>query len=960
MRNRHLAILGTAGLIVAGAPLCAQGVSVQIFGTVQSSAGGPLQGASVLLRSTETNFTRSVRTDANGRFLAPLMPVGSYVVTVSKQGFHTAANIRMSVNLGDAAPLNVKLAPETGATVEVVATSATVDSERTTTATLISPDNLVTLPTFNRSFTSLATLAPQVTVDSQRGNLAIGGQRGVNTSINIDGGDNNEPFFGGAVGAAEGKTPFTISIEAIREYQVVTDGASAEFGRMGGGYVNAITKSGSNDLSGSLFFYKRPQSLVAKGPNLSGVAGSNDVADFKQEQFGFTLGGPIIKDKLFYFVAYDGQRRTDPINFLWGGAAPVALDPATYANDAALVKRAGDYDSKADSDVVFLRLDWNPNPDHNLQLRVNHSSFEGNAYTGTTSPWENTLSDEIKTLSVVGQWNWSIAANWLNELRVNYTKDEMPRAARASIPQVNITNVGYYGQNPYPREYETKRLQITEGLTYATPTVQVKAGFDFNRVDVSEIFSSMSGGEYRFSNLADFRAGNWNQYQQRFSLLSGVDAWNAGKFDATEDQIAAYVQTDFRPFDSLKVGVGVRWDRQTHPDFAIVNADNLLANPLPLTSRIPSDSQYSPRLSFTWTPEWDHGKTVLRGSLGRYVSTSPSVFLYQAYTVNGVRMAQVTFKSADAATAGIPRGTTFNADTPYRMPGLPTGAAIPKSDIFTFDPDYRNPRTDRANLSLERAFGALVLGVSGTYAKSTCMERARDINLGATTLGAAGREVFPTIRPNTAYQKIMLYTSDAEGRYHAYTFTAKYQPEGGILQAQLNYTYALDKDNDSNERNFSSYSTQNTMRLGDEWAYSDRDRRHVLTGWVNVQEPFTKINAGLSFKYLSGTPYSLTYGSDLNNDGIYNNDRFLGTERNDHRACSNMMVDVKLSRDFALPFWKKAKFGVSAEVFNLLNRQDTYRQAYVDGKTDALGQIRYKNAWVGSARQVQLGARFTF
>ncbi|MDE3034089.1 MAG: carboxypeptidase regulatory-like domain-containing protein, partial [Acidobacteriota bacterium] len=253
---------------MAAAPLCAQGVSTQLAGRVLDKQNAPVPGATVVIRNQETGFLRTVQTDAGGRYVATALPVGPYSVTVTKAGFQTASNVKVTLNLGDAAPLTIRLAPETSAVVEVVAATSKVDSDRASAAAFISPDNLDNLPVLGRSFTTLATLTPQVVVDSSRGNLAIAGQRGVNTSINIDGADDNEPFFGGAQGAAEGKTPFTISIEAIREYQVITDGASAEFGRMGGGYVNAITKNGTNDFTGSLFYYKRPSSMQAAGPTI--------------------------------------------------------------------------------------------------------------------------------------------------------------------------------------------------------------------------------------------------------------------------------------------------------------------------------------------------------------------------------------------------------------------------------------------------------------------------------------------------------------------------------------------------------------------------------------------------------------------------------------------------------------------------------------------------------------------
>lgn len=964
MRSRHLSYSPLVALLVAAAPLMAQGVSTQLGGRVLDAAGTGLAGATVVIRNTETGLTRTLQTNNEGRYLATLLPVGPYAVTVTKSGFQTASNVKVNLNLGDAAPLTIKLASVTGAVVEVVAVATSVDSDRASAAAIVSPDQLTNLPVLNRSFTSLATLTPQVVVDSSRGNLAIAGQRGVNSSINIDGGDNNEPFFGGAVGAAEGKTPFTISIEAIREYQVITDGASAEFGRMGGGYVNAITKNGTNDTTGSVFYYTRPQSMVARQPNLNGIPDSNKVADFKQNQFGFSVGGPILKDKLFYFVAYDGQRRNDPVTFQWGGNTPVTLDTTTYVNDRALQNRIGDYTPKSNSDAVFARLDWNLNTDHTIQFRINTSNFKGDAYTGQTSAYENTISDDIKTMSLVGQWNWTINSNWMNEFRLNYGKDEMPRGTRSTIPEVYIRNVGYYGANPYPRDYTTKRTQITEMVSYVTPVFQVKAGIDYNKIKIAETFSAFYQGYYYFPDIASFRAGNWTEYRQRFSLQNGVDAWSAGKFDVSEEQVAAFIQTDVRLSDSFKLGLGVRLDRQTHPDFAVADYSNPLATSMPVTQRIPTDNAISPRLSFTWTPAEDQGRTVVRGSIGRYVSTTPSVFLYQAYTANGVRMAQVSFTAAQAAAFGIPIGAGFNANNPAVLPSIiPTGATVPPADLFTFAPNFKNPRTDRANLGLERSLGNWVLGVSGTYARGTNLERLMDLNLGTPVANTYGRLVFPTPRPNTSYRMLAQYVSDAESRYQALTLSARYEKPDSPFTAQVYYTFSQNRDNDSNERNFSGFSTQNVQNLNGDWSWADSDRRHNLTGtFTYAEKQWTGLLFGVTYHYISGSPYSLTAGSDLNRDGSTSNDRILlgglDSGRNSQRAASNTYVDLRISREFRLT--RRVKFQVSADVFNILNRHDTYLQNYASGNSDANLAVLTRNGVVGITRQVQLGARLSF
>ncbi|WP_243315240.1 TonB-dependent receptor [Geothrix paludis] len=993
MRSRHFAGSSLVALLVAAAPIMAQGVSTQLGGRVLDNQGAGVAGATVVIRNTETGLTRTLQTSAEGRYLATLLPVGPYTVTVTKAGFQTASNVKVNLNLGDAAPLTIKLAPETGAVVEVIAASAQVDTERASAAAIISPDNLTNLPVFNRNFTNLATLAPQVVVDSSRGNLAIAGQRGVNTSINIDGGDNNEPFFGGATGAAEGKTPFTISIEAIREYQVITDGASAEFGRMGGGYVNAITKNGTNDLSGSLFYYQRPRGWVEAGPTLrqpNGTTTTNPVGDFQQEQFGFSVGGPILKDKLFYFVAYDAQRRKDPVHQVWGGSRPVALDPATYPNDAVLLAKAGDYSAKADSDVYFLRFDWNPTVDHSIQFRINHSKFNGVTGASTMAASENLASDDVTTDAYVLQWNWVISGNWMNEFRVSHTKDDMPRSTYSHLPEVSISNVGYYGAYPFDRTYNTKRTQIQENISYVTPTFQVKAGVDYNDINVSEFFAGNWQGVYQFNSLADFRNGLWSYYRQNFGLNSPVQ--QAGLFDTSYKQMAAFIQAEWRLTDTFKLGAGIRWDRQENPNYPILNMGDPLANPMPITAKIPSDSQFSPRVSFTWTPAFDQGKTVIRGSVGRYVSTTPAVFFYQAYAANGVRTGSKDFQPGDAATYGIPIGASFNAANPYWISSLPAGVTFTGFNIWTFNPDFKNPYTDRVNIGAERPFfNDLVLGLSATYARGKQLERTADLNLGTPTPNAYGRLMYPStlttttvggrttiswtpIRPNANYGTMGMYFSDATSLYHAYTASLKYHKDGSAFDAQLYYTYAINKDSDSNERNYSGISIQDAGLLGNQWGYADTDRRQVLTGYFSfLDKQVTGILASISVRYQTGTPYTLTYGADVNGDGNTSNDRYfqngVDTGRNTQRAGSTLTFDLGLRRD--IEFTKRIKLTLSADVFNLFNRQDTYLSnrtpsvpntttsnvSTVDAQQLALNP---QQNWIGSARQIQLGARFAF
>ena len=960
-------------LLACAAPLVAQGVSSQLAGTVSKKGGGPLAGATILIRNQDTAATRTVTTDERGRYLAVGLPTGSYLVTVSKEGFQTAGNIKLTLTLGDGAPLNVQLPARAEAIVEVISTIGEVDTGRTTTAAFISPEALTSLPVALRSFTNLAMLTPTATPDTHNGNLSIAGQRGVNTSINIDGGDANEPFFGGALGSTSG-APFMISMESVKEFQVISGGASAEFGRMGGGYLNAITKSGSNTFEGTLWFYDFPKSLVALQPNLSGKPGGNAILDYKQTQFGFNVGGPIIADKLFFFVNYDGQRKTTPLNFQFGGnnAGTTVIDQTNPSNQV-LLGYGGPYDYRQNLDTVNLKVDWNINADHTLSLNIKHNQFTSdyntyNANNGYLDTFSNTEPDLTKNTTATLQWDWVLSPDWFNSFRINLAEDNLPRSTRSQIPQVSITNVGIYGACQYPRIFDDKRVQVIETLQYVTPNFQAKAGIDYSNLTMSETFSGGWQGVYTFQSLAAFDAGDWTSYTQRFAGPGspGQNGWTSGAFAATEQQAALFLQTDTQVTPTFKVGLGLRYDRQVEPSFPILDLSNPMLATLPLTGQIPTDNSFSPRLNLTWNPESDRN-LVVRASAGRYVSVTQGIYLDQVYASNGSRQESVQFNATDPNQDGIPYGANFNPTTPFSFSALPTSGSVAKPQVISFGPGFKNPRTNQVTLGADQGLGNWMFGVNFIYAKATNLERLDDLNLGTPTPNAAGREVFPKVRPNTSYGQILAYLSDAESIYHAYTLTAKYKAPDAPWTAEVYYTYAINRDDDSNERLYNTYYTQNPQKLQADWGPSDLDRRNVLTGMFTYQEKkLTGIEFGFALKYLSALPYSiLDAGTDpanlsvlgqSGNQRLYVNGQDTG--RNSQRACSNTQMDLKMARGWHLA--SKVKLTGSVEIFNILNRQDTYMKVSAKSTTDPLTPLIYTPGYVGMPRQVQLGLRLAF
>lgn len=966
-------------------PLAAQGVSTQLSGQVLDGAGQVLSGAEVTLRSLETGLVRRAQSDAKGRYVLRMLPVGGYALTVTKAQFQTVT-VNVTLNLGDSAPLQIKLPALAGATVEVVSERAVLESERSASASYLGTQDMEKLPMLGRRWDNYALLTPQVTV-SGRKDLAIAGQRGVNTSIQVDGAGYNSTFFGGTLGQDANGSPYTLSSEAIREFQVITGGASAEFGRMGGGYLNAITKSGSNDFTGALFYYERPQSLVATSHSTR-----KEVVDFTNRQFGFSAGGPIIKDKLFYFVCADFQRDEQPITFAWGPSLskPLTLDPQNPA-DRVLLARGKDYTQKNDANTFMARLDFLPSTDHSLQLRINRSSFEGDYGTGFNIAFDGTSLEKGKTLSLVGQWNWVIDGNWMSEWRINRLVEELPRAARSGHPAVRMGSspvLGQYGQSFFNREFEASVTQISEILTYATPDFQIRAGMDMSFHKVDETFAAYRGGLYQFDGGLDaFRKGEWNYYQQFFSFQRTMTAAEAGTMSTSEKDLAAFIQGDWRINSEWKVGLGLRMDRQEHPDFGIAdfNTGNFLtfSRPGALTAQIPDDTTFSPRLSAVWTPHWDQGRTVIRASAGLYVSRTPNVFLYQVYTANGLRSGTVRINAKTqtdiAAIAAVypefARSGTFAWGNPFHLPEQayvdhPELFTVSAPDIQTFDPDFKNPRTKSYTLEGERAFlPGLTAGLNLTFSKTDHLQRIRDLNLAYTTPNAQGRPIYGK-RPNINYRTMQAYVSDARSEYQAMTLSVRYDKSDSWIQGQLAYTYAKNKDNDSNERNFNNYPTQDTNRLEDDYSWSFNDRRNVVTGFISLKDQwYTQVVASFVCRYQSGLPYNpvfqnprldpplKTLPSDLNNDGM-NNDRTLGVARNAYREAGVTAVDLKLSRTFS---WAtRYHLTLNAEVSNLFNHAVRYAKAtHVEG-TDADPVLKYAPMTLSTERRVQLGARFAF
>src|SRR5216117_1927754 len=299
-------LVGAALVLYASpAPLVAQGQATTgiIRGVVTDPNGAPVANASVILHEAQTNFTRTLTTDAGGNFTGTLLPLGTYDVTARSVGFAEVKRTGISLSVGETVALRLPLAAVTLAAVTVEATQPVVNVTQSAAATPLSAEAVTGLPNNGRNFINLTLLTPNVAIvqGPDGDELTVAGQRGIHNNVSVDGADFNNPFFGEQRGGQ--RPPFTFNLDAVQEVVVTAGGASAEFGRSGSGFVNVITKSGTNEVKGSLHYFGKYDWLSADLAH-----GTQTLApDFRQHQFGFTLGGPLKKDKAFFFVAYDQQ-----------------------------------------------------------------------------------------------------------------------------------------------------------------------------------------------------------------------------------------------------------------------------------------------------------------------------------------------------------------------------------------------------------------------------------------------------------------------------------------------------------------------------------------------------------------------------------------------------------------------------------------------------------------------------
>jgi Carboxypeptidase regulatory-like domain/TonB dependent receptor len=934
----------------------------RISGTVRDTDGGALPGTTVEAKNLETGLTSAGTTRSDGFYQLINLPTGRYSVTATLSGFRTGVRPDVRIDLGTAATVDFKLSLGTSEAVTVGGIAPTVEVTNTSASTTIQTEQLKSLPMNGRNYQDLVLLAPETRKDPEgRGTVLVSGQRGINTNTTLDGVDFDNGFFGGTFGSAEGRAPLAISQESIKEFTVIRNGASVEFGPSGGGVINLITKSGTNVLHGSGFYYDQPHSTVARLAVPNGApAGTlaQEAPNTKKEQYGGSAGGPILQDHLFFFGSYDQQTQSVgiPIN-------SVVLDPSIAAKYPAWASNPT-YTQTRDGRVMFGRLDFQPTSSQRFMARLNYGQYEGDHGTSSSQNVTSTYNgiEGLQSHAYVASWTGQFGASLLNDLNGQYVLEQTPRAQiLPDLPEIRYGSFDFGSVAFLPITSQADRISLGDTGTYLAQNHVVKAGAEFNKTSINQVFKGNWRGVYVFAgnNLPNLLAGKWTQYFQ-FGGLGGLTADQAGKAAFAQKEIAVFAQDQWFITPQLTVTAGVRYERLNNPNNPILNPNDVRANgSYALDAQIPDqNNKWSPRVGFSYAPD---PKTAIRLSLGRFWARTPAILFSQLLTSNGLQGTQYTINAGpNGPTDPLAPGWGANFDPTgvskidfSKVPN-PTGLGV-----FTSSPNYKDPVTDRITLGVDReVFSNTAVGIEATYARAQNLERLNDPNLTvctsntqagctASTINSSGlstingQPVYSTVRPDPFYGRVSTYTTDATSKYEAVTLNIQHRFSSN-LQFFASATWSEDKDSDSNERNYAGAQAEDLHNLAGSYSWSNRDQRWKLGANANWNTPWWGIGLSGTARFASGTTYTATTGSDTNGDGFFN-DRptIAGVHfiRNQFRQPSIYQADFRLAKTFNIgSFGGNAigPLGLTAlvECFNCTNTA----QRFVTNTTWGTGQ----------------------
>lgn len=879
-RTAAFLLLGLACMLVHGR-VQAQGVtSAAMTGRITSAERAGIAGAQVVAREVGTGTEYRVVTREDGRFLLTGMrPGGPYRIAVTALGYAPAERTGIDLALGQTSRFDFTLAPQ-AVVLETIAVSGdrnpVISSGRTGTATVIGDSTIMRMPTLSRDFTDFVRLTPQI---STGGNgTSAGGRNNRYNSIQIDGAVNNDLFGLAASGTPGGQANARpITLEAIQEFQVVIAPFDVRQGGFTGAGINAITKSGQNDFFGSLSYYGRNEDLV--GRYMLGDSLSDRVDQFKQSDLAGSFGGPIIRDRAFFFLAGERSRRSAPLNAVAGTAtADVTLVQVTElreylrSNFGYEAGEVGALNLDQGSNNFVARFDVNVSDAHRLTLRHNYVDAvdENLSRSARTYGLGNAGYDFSSTTnSTVAQLNSSLPRGLFNEFRLGYTTIRDQRVVTDQFPRITVESPtgsvvagpdNFSGQNALDQNI----LELTNDLTIPLGAHTVVVGTNNEFFSFSNLFVRNPFGTYTFRSMADLRAANPSRYEYSY-LLEGGDE----RAEFPVRRFGGYVQDQWDVTPRLRLTGGIRADLTQLPEDPKDNPQVFEAVGR-RTSEVPSGNvRWSPRVGFNWDVRGDRS-LQLRGGVGSFSGRTPYVWISNAYGNTGLDYVRFTCSGS--------RAPDFVAD-PNNQPRGCAGTA--PNEINTVDPNFRQPQVARASFAVD---ARLPMGFIGTL-EALHTRTIHDVlyrNLGVEPVAGEmveGRQLYRARNfRDLGIGDIIDVTNTDQG--YSTSLTAQVQrgfESGWDFSASYTRSIARDVNALSSSQAISNWRFTPTRNdpNNPELARSRFEVPHRILMSGSYQAKFIRrAPTDISFIYVgeSGLPFSFLYGNDINMDGSFGND----------------------------------------------------------------------------------------
>jgi hypothetical protein len=872
-----------------GSPASAQGTTTgATAGTVTDQGGVPIEGAQVEVLNNSTGARVLSTTRVNGLYSVSGLEVGGpYSVLVRRIGFQPMRRDNITVSLGETSRADFRLTPQAttleAVSVTGVADNAVISPTKTGVSTSVSDSALRRLPSLNRNFTDFVTLTPQVSTTLANGGLSGGGVNNRFNQIQIDGTSETDLFGLGSTGQPGGQAGGkSIGIESVKEYQILLSPFDVRQGNFAGLLVNAVTKSGTNELHGSAYYYGRNQAFTRSQPYIS---------QFTQSQDGFSLGGPIVKDRVFFFINPEFQQENSPASGLYLGATGSSLTQATVDRFNSLLSgygipsgSAGQVQNKNPLTNVFARLDFHLPWNSTLVLRDNYGQATQDNFSRDASGslpnfplLSNGYQFRSKKNNIGAQFRTNFAGGAYNEVLASYTAIRDIRAPNATAPQITVAVAGQASLVAGSERFSQANAldqditELTDNFTFPVAAHSLTIGATGTFYKVRNLFAQSKLGVWSFQSLDSLQNGLAQQY------IVGVPQIGDGAVRFTAQTFAWFAEDIWRATENFTLTYGARFDVPRFTSRPPTNPE-VLADFGRNTNDIPSGHiQFSPRVGFNWDVTGDQ-RNQLRGGIGSFTGHPAYVWLSNAFQNSG--LSGVNLLTCNGPADAIPAFNAANIQNPPPACGAKTAAA--GSEIDLLSRDLRFPQELRSSLGYDHTLGhSLIATFEGLYSRAIYAPFYQNIALaGPQGTDRNGRVMYGN-RPfnpalKVAARNTILDISNSN-KDHAGNFTMGLQR---LFQdnwsGSLFYTYSQVRDVQS----LTSSTAFSNYRFGRRWAgneadqtagRSDFDQPHRLVAQGTYTFP-THTDLSLIYIGSSGTPYDYMYSSDLNGDGFSLND----------------------------------------------------------------------------------------